>query len=317
MVYSRYRYIESSADVVTSNDVQYKEAFRARFNADAKKRYTLHVGFFSGSSFTSTWNYTGLGINDADYHNYHVKQLFVAAAPVAGLELQAGGLYIIRGESTDQTSYDEDGYLVGERVSLRRPKQLYLDELSVTRAALGGPDAQGRWGTSSTPSLFDRWDGLGHQQYTQLLAAKRFTPIVATSVDYTRASGVDTVRAAVSLRFKPHALLSSVRGELYRRVNGVTAGGFAVTVEKTAAKGLRLQGGYATIDERYGNLNADRTQRGKRLFATANIVIRGALSASLFATRAFDSPFAVSNRTRFDAVIQYDVLAALRSTGKF
>ena len=54
-----------------------------------------------------------------------------------GLELQYGGLYLNRGEADEWVTYDTDGYLAGERVSLKRPKELYLDEITVTRAAIG------------------------------------------------------------------------------------------------------------------------------------------------------------------------------------
>lgn len=316
-VYTRYRFIESNRDVVSANDQQYKYSFRARLNADKRKRYTLNIGAFTGTNFIGSWDNTGLGINDGDYHSHYVKQLYGAAIPVPGLELQGGGLYVVRGENTEYTSYDDDGYLVGERVSIRRPQQLYLDELSLTHGAIGGPDAQGVFGTSSTPNLFDRGDGFAHQQYTQLLATKRFSSMVSGSLDYSSASGADTIRAAVALRFKATAPLSALRYEQYRRVNAHPAAGFAITAERPITKWVRLQGGYATIDERYGNLNADRIQRGRRFFTIANIAIHGPLTAVLFVTRALDSPYTVSNRTRVDAVLQYDVLSTLRKTGKF
>jgi hypothetical protein len=305
---TRYRFIESNSDVVSSNDLQYKEAFRARVNADAQHRYTLNIGVFSGSGFTSSWDNTGLGISDGDYHSHYVKQLYGAAIPVPGLEVQAGGLYVVRGETTEYTSYDEDSYLVGERVSVRRPREIFLDEVTVTRGMLG---------TTSTPNLFKRWDGFSHPNYTQVLTTKRFSPMVAGSLDYSTQAGADTIRAAVSLRFKASAPLQGLRYEMYRRVNAHPAGGFVLTAERTVSKQLRLQGGYATVDERYGNVNADRIQHGRRVFAVANIALAGPLSASLFATQALDAPYAISNRTRFDAILQYDVLAALKKTGKF
>lgn len=306
-VYTRYRFIESNANVVSANDLQYKETIRARFNADAKRRYTVNVGFFSGSNFIGSWDNTGLGIRDSDYHSHYVKQLFGVAVPVPGLELQGGGLYVVRGESTEVTTYDDDGYLVGERVSIRRPMQLYVDELTVTRGSLG---------PSNTPNLFDRWDGFGHQHYTQVLAMKRFSPMVSGSLDYSGVAGVDTVRAAVALRFKATASLTGLRYEQYCRVNSQPAAGFAITGERPVTKWVRLQGGYATIDERFGNLNADRIQRGRRVFAMANLALRGPLTAALYATQALHSHYPVSNRTRVDAVLQYDLLATLRGRGK-
>ena len=41
--------------------------------------------------------------------------------------------------------------------------------------------------------------------------------------------------------------------------------------ERPITKWVRLQGGYITIDEHYGGLNADRIQRRRRFFAIANV----------------------------------------------
>jgi len=43
------------------------------------------------------------------------------------VEIQYGGLYFDRGQSTEVTSYDYDGYLVGERITLNRPRNFYFD----------------------------------------------------------------------------------------------------------------------------------------------------------------------------------------------
>jgi hypothetical protein len=111
--------------------------------------------------------------------------------------------------------------------------------------------------------------------------------------------------------------LTGLRFEQYRRITAQPGGGFAITVERPLTRYVRLQGGYLTIDERYGNLNADRIQRGRRFAVMANVALRGPLTASLFATQALHSAFGVSNRTRFDLVLQYDVLSVLRETRRF
>jgi hypothetical protein len=307
-VYTRYRFTESNADVVNTNDLQYKEAIKARANLDAKRRYTVNAGAFSGSSFISTWDNTGLGRGAADFHNHYLKQLYAAAIPTTGLELQYGGLYISKGESTDYTTYDEDGYIVGERISVRRPKIIYFDEVSLTRAKLG---------PTTVPNLNKRWNGLTHPNYSQLLVTKRFSQMIAGSADYSTQSGADTIHAAVSLRFKPNAPFSALRYEQYARVTAHPANGFAVTAERPVTKWVRLQAGYVTIDERFGNLNADRIQRGRRFFANAAVPIVGPFSASVFISEALHAPYPITNRTRFDVVFQYDVLNTLRKTGIF
>jgi len=296
---ARYRAVENSAGVVTNDQVQYKDVLRARFNFDRERRFGLNLGAFSGSSFISSWDTTGIGTGDPN-HDIFVKQLYLSAIPATGVELQAGGLYINRGESTEITTYDDDGFLMGERVTLRRPDRTHFDELSFTRAAIG---------PASTPSVTARLDLFAHQNYWQAQAVKRFGPIGA-SADVTDAAGARTVRAAMSLRLPRSWPLTVVRVEEYRRVTVQPANGFAVVGERPLGR-VRLQGGYADIDRDYGGLNADRLQRGRRVFAIAAIPIVRALTAQLFATRAFAAPYAISNRTRFDAVVTYDVLAAL------
>lgn len=311
-LHARYRFLDSSRNTA-SHDPQYKEAVRVRFNADAKRHYTVNVGFFSGTQFIGTFDNMGLGINDGDYHSHYVKQLFVAAVPVTGLELQYGGIYVVRGENTEITTYDDDGYIVGERVTVRRPNQLFFDEIGVTHGLLG---------PTGVPNLFARWNGLTEPNYTQVLAAKRFTPMVAASVDYSTVSAADTVHAAVVLRLKSTAWLASVRYEQYYRMTPNPAPGFAVTAEVPPVHHVRFSGGYATIDERYdantsrAKLNSERMQRGRRFFVTANIPMTGQLSAVLFFTRALPSTYELTNRSRVDAMVQYDLLSVLRRTAK-
>ena len=146
---------------------------------------------------------------------------------------------------------------------------------------------------------------------------KRFSQMVSGSVDYTSYEDTDTLRGAVALRFKAGRPLSALRYEQYIRTSDPSAAGFSVTAERPITKWVRLQGGYVTIDEDYGGLNADRIQRGRRFFVVANVPIYGPLSASVFATQALDATYRLSNKTRFDAVLAWDVLNSLRKTGVF
>jgi hypothetical protein len=307
-VYTRYRFISSSRDVTTSNQLQYKDAFRARINLDRQKRFTINLGYFSGTAFTSSWNNWGVGHGTSFDGTNSLKQLFASATPVKGLEIQYGGIYINRGEADEFTTYDDDGYLVGERVSVRRPKDLYLDEITITRAAIG---------PMGTPKLGDRWDGLTDPNYTQVLGVKRFGHQVAGSLEYNRQTGADILRAAVTVHLKKTAPVSTVRYEQYCRVNDRAANGFGVWVDRPVTKRATIQGGYVTVDQFYGAWNSDRMLIGRRVFAAGTIQIYGPLSASLYATRAFAGSYTVPIGRRFDAVISYDVLNTLRRSGVF
>ena len=297
---TRYRFIENSSRDVTSNQMQFKDTARFRVKIDERGRFAVTGGLLTGNAFTGGWDNTGIGTGDLA-GTQRLRHLFVSAAAVSGVELQVGGLYVNRGESTEITSYDDDGYLTGERLTLRRPAEAYFDEVSITRAALG---------SLSAPGIIRRLPQLGHQHYWQAQVVKRYGSRFSASADFTDAAGAETLRAAAAVRLPKRAPVSSLRYEQYRRVTMHPASGFALTAERSIAR-VRLQAGYADIDPLYGGLNADRFQRGRRMFVMAGIPIAGPLSAQLFATRALTSAYPVSNRERVDAVVTYDLLKAL------
>jgi hypothetical protein len=308
-VLTRYHFVENSASVVTASQWQYKDVLQARLNFDRAKRYTLNVGLFTGANFISTWNNTGVGKGTPDEFvaSHYLKQLYVSAVPVSGIELQYGGIYVVRGEGTEWTTYDDDGYAVGERLSVKR-RELFFEEISLTRALIGPYD---------TPDLTKRWNGLHDANYYQVLLAKRAGRHLRASADWTRDQGTTVIRAAMAATFGEGAPVRALRYEQYWRASGDQAFGFAIWLERPVTTHARLQAGYATIDELYGGWNADRIQKGRRLFAIASLPIHRELSASLYATRAFSSSYPVSNQTRFDAILVYDLAEALRRIGWF
>jgi len=68
-----------------------------------------------------------------------------------------------RGQSTEVTSYDYDGYLVGERITLDRPGNLYFDEISITYGFLGD---------FNRPNVFGRLHRLGQSNYHEFGVSK-------------------------------------------------------------------------------------------------------------------------------------------------
>jgi hypothetical protein len=303
---TRYRFTETSSDQVTANQLQFKEAFRLRFHLDRHQRFTIDLGAFSGASFTSSWDATGIGTGEPAADLY-IKQLYFSAVPVRGVEVQAGGLYLARGVSSEITSYDDDGYVTGERMTVRKPARLYFDEVSVTSAALD---------PALSPGALRRMAMLAHPNYRQVQAVKRAGSRLSVSADITDVEGTRTARGAVSVHFDAGAPISMVRYEQYRRVNHQPAWGWALSAERRLTGGLQLQGGYADVDAAYGGLNGDRFQQGRRVFAIVTVPIAGPLNAQMFATRALPGSFPVANRTRFDVLVSYDVLAAVRGRPK-
>ena len=187
----RYRYIDSSAGIITTNQLQHRESLGARVKFDKSAKYTLNLGLSTGTRFTSGWDDTGWGINHAQKH-LAFKAVYVAATPIAGVEAQYGGLYIIKGESTELTTYDDDGYVIGQRVSVKRPRQLYLDEISATVGYLT-PDPQERPISTRTKYLNDT------PNYRHLLVGKKLGTRARISTDFTYGDGAKTWREAVNL----------------------------------------------------------------------------------------------------------------------
>src|SRR5205085_9959934 len=135
-------------------------------------RYSLSAVASNGSTFIAGWNLRG--INGRSSNRVFLKQLFVTAKPHSGAELQYGGLGIVRGESSEITSYDNDGYLMGQRLTLS-PGRI-VDELTATAGYLGD---------FRSPSVARRWHRLSEVNYGQVLVRKRLTDHMTATADFT------------------------------------------------------------------------------------------------------------------------------------
>jgi hypothetical protein len=197
------------------------------------------------------------GFFNSDGAAVYFRQAFLTAQPIKGIEVQFGGLGIDRGVNTEATSYDDDGYIDGERISIRRPKQLFFSELSFTRAYIGD---------SYTPNFFARGDELAISNYRQYLARKDFGKRVSASADYTYSEPqfgafyLKTVREAVLANIHESKAFDTVRYEAYQRLNsGNYATGYpfpsghgsALTVSKNFFNHASVEAGYADIDLNY------------------------------------------------------------------
>lgn len=304
---TRHMFIENSSGLTTTNQEQYQGAFKGRFKFDKRGNYSINAGVFSGNRFVLSWNNTGVGLGDLST-NFYLKQLFFAAKPVAGLEVQYGGLYFLRGESTEITGYDNDGYLIGQRVSLKRPKQLFFDEISATYGYLGD---------TATPNINKRFHRLKKSNYHQFLVSKTINKRFAFSADYTFESGAETLREAVRITTKELRIIDSLRFDNYQRLDVQPNFGFNIYGEKTLAKRFMIGGGFARIDPDYGELNSDRLSRGKHFYVTTAFAITPEFTVSGFATEGLRDGFPISNRVRTEVIFSYNLLKSLQRTGIF
>ena len=239
----------------------------------------------------------------------YLRQAFLTAEPIHGIEVQFGGIGINRGVNTEATSYDEDGYMAGERLVVKRPKQLFFSELSYTRAYLGD---------LYTPNFFARGQRLAISNYWQVLGEKDFGKRVGVSADYTDTTPegapfiVKTVREGIYGDVHESKILDNLRLEAYQRINGgfygpgfpfTTGKGYALTVSRHFKNRFAVEAGVADIDLNYiTNLglnvqamilgltvNGDQYGVGKRYFVRPTIPLTKYLSLNANFSRLFDT----------------------------
>ena len=305
----RYRFVDNTSGVTTTSQVQHRETLRARVKFDASGRYALNLGLFTGTRFTSGWNNTAWGRNDAQ-KNLAFRAVYLAASPITGIEAQYGSLYIVKGQSTELTTYDEDGYVAGGRMSVKRPRQLYLDDVSITVGYLAADPAEIPF-SKRTKYLNDT------PNYRHILVDKKLGKGAAVSADFTDAAGARTWRQALSVKTPELRVIDTVIFENYQRTNRMADQGFALTLDKALTRKVSVNGGYASIDPLYGILNADRFQIGNRVFAMATCTLSPEFLASVFVTRAVGNDRPLPQRTLSNIVFTYNALPALRRTGLF
>src|SRR5215471_1797447 len=178
----QYVFVKNGLGVITANRQQYQIALSGRLKLDAKGRFSINAGLFTGPSFIAGFNNTGLGAGQAQGAVY-LKHLYLSAAPVNGIEIQYGGLNIWHDESTDITGYGYSGYIVGQRVSIKRPRELFFDDISIF---------YGYGGDFSTPNVIRRADHLSQSNFHRFILRKDIGERLWVSADYALLSGVPT-----------------------------------------------------------------------------------------------------------------------------
>jgi hypothetical protein len=309
---SRFRWVESNTGQITSSTLQWQPNIRARFLIDPEAKYSVHVGAFSGNQFVSSWNNTGGGAG-AFASDFNVKQLFVSAAPIRALEFQAGGLYMLRGENTEITTYDNDAYIVGERVLVTRP-QGWFAQFAATI---------GHIGDYRTPNVFERFDSMDDINYGQILLSARATDRINFSADYTYEDSRDLLREGVTVRLPEKMLpLTAIKAEAYQRLSEVTGEGFNVAGDLRITRALTITAGVTHIDQNYlipGYMspNADRYERGTRVYSFGAYAIARELSVGYFVGEAFNIDFDIPNEHRWEILVTFNPTALLKAKGIF
>lgn len=250
----RYRLLENHLGSRSQNWSDHHQGLKLRLRLDRTARYSLTAVAFNGDTFQGSWNLRG--VRDGQSSNrVFLKQLYVTGKPLNGVEFQYGGLPIVRGESSEITSYDNDGYLMGQRLALS-PKRV-VDELTVTAGSLGD---------FRSPSVTRRLHRLSEVNYGQVLVKKKLTDRLTATADFTDDDGEWTLRQGIAIR--PSRGVDLIRFEAYERVNGERGAGGAITVEKPFGR-TRLAASFASVDDHYRPVNGDRYGRGQRVSLTS------------------------------------------------
>jgi hypothetical protein len=261
--------------------------------------------------------------------SFYVRDLNISAAPVKRFAFQFGSFGFERGLSTEITTFDDDGYLTGERVYLRDPHHLYFDQISVTSAYFGFFD---------TPNVFARGGGFTKSNYRQIAATKHLNKRVGISGEYNWISNnarTNTFREAVVVAVPESRLLDSFRLEAYEMVNRVSLQGdderprqgFALVGEKKIGK-LSGDFGFASIDRNYGlysgssylqeigfSLNGDNYNTGIRIFSHVNYKLTPVITAFGFYTRITGQMITNLDAQGLNAGLSFD-LKALANSGR-
>jgi hypothetical protein len=282
--------------------LQYQFLARGRIRFDREGHYYAGFRLSTGDVFPYSWNSTRAGAGTPSAKIY-LKDLFLSASPRKLFEIQFGGIGINRGESTEITTYSNNGYMMGERISIRRPDKLFFDEISATGAYLN--DAE-------NPGVGGRFRHLAKMNYHQFLVSKKIRKRALVSADYTFQDGIETLRQAIKFYPKENRFFDSMVFEDYQRLDFHPALGFALSMQKNATRRLALTWGFVDIDRHYVNWNSDRLGKGKRIFLAASYNFWREFSAGVFAGKAFCNSFPVNNAARFDFIVSYDFLKALK-----
>jgi len=303
----RYRWNQNSAGVETADGLQWHALTRGRVLFEPAGRASLNVMASAGTTYVASWNDTGIGRGDF-VGRFRVRHLFLAAEPVRGLELQFGGLAPNRGEVSENISHDMDGYLVGQRATLR-PSSGRVTQVSGT---------VGHLGDFAEPNVFRRLDDFVDYNYGQVLVGIRLHARATASVDYAYEDGRDVLRQAVMLR--PSATsgpIAGVRIEAYQRVSAGRGSGGNASVDLRFGK-LAVTTGVMSVDRRYvPTFNGDRYGIGKRWYSIGTYPVTPSASLIWYHTRAFDNDFFVPVHHRFDLILVVNPTAALKRAGVF
>jgi hypothetical protein len=298
---TRYRTIRDGGGVTRTNQLQAQQVGSGRLRLDAGGCVGVGFTLQSGTGFPGSWNNTGIGTGDARATIY-LKQLYADVVPVRGVSVEYGGLGVVHGENSEITSYDNDGYLMGGRVTVRSPQRIFFDEAAVTVAYLGD---------LTTTNVLRRLEHLDSRNFVQALVVKHATPALSLSASYVDSDIEGRVWRQGARIALDRTWADTVRLEYAVRANAPHDTSSAVTIEKAIDR-VTLAGGYAQVGPRLAVLNADRYGVGSGVFAGATVQLPADMMAAVWTRRQIHADPSTASKLRFDAVLAWNVLRTLQ-----
>jgi len=269
--------------------------------------------------------------------NFYVRDLYISATPIKQATVEFGSIQIERGYSSEITTFDDDGFISGERVRLH-DKHLGLDEISFTSAYLGD---------LVTPSFFKRADRLKQSNYRQVAGKKLINQHVGVSAEYNWLNGTDTLREAALFKIAESRAVDEVHVEFYQRLNTITFPGVAASfvgpvapLAVSGGEGLAVFAakkvgpvsadfGYARVDSHYGvylnsrfledvgfSLNGDSYSTGNRIFGHMSYKVNPVVSVFGFYTHTVSGDFYTYCKQGFNVGLKFDLKAMVNAEKK-
>jgi hypothetical protein len=285
---SRYRYMDRLAGVVTDRDMQLKSSVKLRIGL-WKKLTSVNLRAETGSSFTSSWSCSGIGMQKQALA-FNVKSLYLSQKLGKNLEAQVGGIEFDQGAGTEATYADNDGWLTGYRLGVSGWKKAKWspDRVGVTVGYIGD---------FKMPNVFARLHRVAEPNYVQVIAAKKLGR-QQVSAEFDSIQRIEYFRPAIRIGGVLGPVIDEAMVEAVIRGNEGARAGWSATMNKRIGEPKRWTA-YITVSDipvetfRKGNtdilLNGDSMALGKRVGTGIRFVPAANLELSIFGSRRLET----------------------------
>ena len=247
---TQFRYMDSAPRKVTARDEYYKISTRVQINLVGDGITYLQARGESGRSFTSSYDYTGIGVHHP-YWSFNLKSLYLGQKIGQHLEAQAGGIEYDQGVGTEMTYNDNDGWLEGYRLRYVGLGHGLPDKVSVT---------VGYVGDYSQPNVLARLPHMGDENYVQVLAVEKLGKNRDLSVEFDSLQTIRYAREAFRWQTLPIPVAPDLTLEAIIRASDDPTFGWAGSLGRKLDKKARFRAGMFYSDMPKGMFQRGRAQ---------------------------------------------------------